>query len=599
MPKIIVIFAALAALSGAPAGAAGVPAETTLPACYPGAAVEAVFTQKSPELAASLEAALPDMKKSGAGGPMVLADYYLLAAHTYAQVPGKTAEAAKYYRLAAEALASADFLPVGLDPVALEKQNEAREKAKMDQLWIAKDKEKKEKDRTEAFSGWMDVSARHKANTEGLPKLEAAIARMRLWAKLRRAWAYYGELGLAGGDAEAQKKGEELLAALGDPGLAEKRAWLVPAASGPKQAGAAQVTLEPWHPMRTDRQYLYELPFLYKTQTFLLTVRNGGTAPVEFTSDDIQLAGKDGSAAALSVGELTPDVLGNGLDMQQFFFPELTPYTFSWLSTKEFNELQLEANPKLADQQWKADQLAQFNAMMARIARERAERAMGWANATRGTVNGILNGIDAASARQDAQRASEARMSGNYRTAALYENRSRWASDNIRSRDEEQKTWEASARRTVENAGKVETMEGFEPKIDPAAWSNSASDNFTRLEAKITLRLAAKKLERFLNSDFVLPHKGTALRIPPGQSWAALVSFPASASADTARVAVDNGGVKKTVAFPLQAREAWVVKAPWLQYKAPLQIMKSHEYGDTMVMKAVDWKVILPDLVYQ
>lgn len=598
MSKIILLFAAL---SGAPAGAAGVPAETTLPACYPGAAVEAVFTQKSPELAASLEAALPDMKKSGTGGPLVLADYYLLIAHTYAQVPGKDAAAAKYYGLAADTLPAADFLPAGLDPVALEKQNETREKAFMDKMWAAKDKEKKERDRTDAFSAWREASERDDANRKNLPRLEAALAKMRLWAKLRRAWTYYGELGLAGGDAAAMKKGEELLAALGDPALAEKRAWLVPAAAGPKQAGAAQVTLEAWHPMRTDRKYSYELPFLYKTHTFLLTVKNNGSAPVEFTSDDIALAGPSGDPLpALPVGELTPLVPGNGLSMQQFFFPELTPYTFSWLSAKDFNEMQLEANEKMAKQQWSADWKARMEADIAAANRRRAEAAMGWANVTRNGVNSILNGIDASSARQDAQRASEARMSGNYKTAALYDARSRWASDNIKDREGDQKRWEGAAQEEIERAGQVQTLEGLAPKITPAAWANSASDNFTRLEAKIALRLASKKLERFLNSDFVLPHRDTALRLPPGQSWTALVSFIAgSEAADAVRVTVNDGGVKRPVSFPLKESSAWAVKAPWLKYGPPVQIMKSREYGDTSVMKAVDWKAIVPDLIYQ
>jgi len=226
------------------------------------AAVEAVFGQKPPELAASLEAALPEMKNLGRGGNLALADYYLLAAHTLAQVPGRTAAAAGYYKAAADLLGNSDFLPKGLDPLAIAKGNIKTQKERLDELWKAKDKEKNEDKSAEILGEYLKESERQKRNTEALPGLEAALNKMKLWPRLRQAWAYYGELGLAGGDAESQKKGEVLLAALADPALAEQRPWLLPAGTAPKQSGAAHVSLEAWHPERTDKKLNYELPFL-------------------------------------------------------------------------------------------------------------------------------------------------------------------------------------------------------------------------------------------------------------------------------------------------------------------------------------------------
>lgn len=595
------LAAGLAALPASPALAAGVPADSTLPACYPQAAVEAVFSQKPPELAAALEAALPEMKNIGRGGGLALADYYLLTAHTLSQVPGKAASAAGYYKAAADLLGSSDFLVKGLDPVALAKGNIKPEQTFIELLWKEWHAAKDEDKQLENMDAYMKAVDRQKKNGVALPKLETAVSRMKIWPKLRQAWAYYGELGLFGGDAESQKKGEALLAAMGDPALAEQRPWLLPAGSVPRQAGPAQAALEPWHPNQTDKKLSYELPFLYKTQTFRLTVKNGGAEPLEFSSDDIVLSSAGAAGlAAMPVGDLTPDVLANGMNLQQFFFPELTPYTFSDQSAKEYGDKQLEVNPEMASQMNDAEWQRKSDEAVARAERRRAERAASWAKTFNAINTNMLNSINAMDARQDSQRASEARSAGSYKTAAMYENRARWAQDSIKYNEESRKSWDAAMDAEAAKAGQVKTSAGSVPVISPAAWENSLSDRLTRLEAKITLRLASKKLERFLNSDFVLPHKATNLRLPPGESWTGLVSFNTREGGyGSLRLTLHQGGAARQLSFPLRERLTWVVKPPYLFYRQPQLVINSRDFGPTNVPMHVDWNVLLPDFAYQ
>ena len=586
------------------------PVDTTLPSCYPQAAIEAVFSQKPPELAATLAASLDEMKKAGKGGPLALADYYLLIAHTYAPVPGKSAEASKYYALAADLLATADFLTKGVeDPVAMAKANQEPEKKHLQELWDAWSAEKDRFQKLDLFKSHLEETARQEKNLKDLPLLQTAVERMKLWPKLRRAWTYYMELGVAGGDAVSRAKGEALLRAM-DTRLAEERPWLAPASAAPRQSGTAQVTLAAWHPGQTDKKLNYELPFLYKTQVFKLTVKNGGTGPLEFNTDDIVLSSATaGDLAALPVGDLGPEVLGNGMNLQQFIFPELTPYTFSNLSATEFNDAQLEINGKLAQQQWSADWEETMDSHQRMIIAERAERAAAWSKTFGDISNSIINGISATEARQDSQRASEARSAGEYKTATLYDNRAKWQLDNIEYNNESRKRWDASMQADVKAAaagdapapaGMVKTMDGVVAEITPAAWEASASDRFTRLEAKITLRLASKKLERFLNSDFLMPHKGTNLRIEPGQSWTGLVPFNIRTGGyDSLKLTLHEGGAQRELDFPLVERTAWVVKPPYLNYQPPFTIVSSRDFGTASVPHAVDWKLIIPDLVYQ
>jgi len=340
---------------------------------------------------------------------------------------------------------------------------------------------------------------------------------------------------------------------------------------------------------------------LYKTQVFLLTVKNGGSEQLEFSSDDIVLSSA-GSAelAALPVGELTPEVLANGMSLQQFMFPELTPYTFSDMTAGEYNDSQLDINVKLAEQQWSADWQSKLDADVARAQAKRAATAAGWAKTSGNITNNMINSINAADARQDSQRASEARMAGNYRSAAAYENRAKWAQDDIKYNNENRKRWDAAMDAEVARAGQVKTMEGRVTAISPAAWDNSVSQNLTGLESKITLRLASRKLERFLNSDFLLPHKSTNLRIPPGQSWTGLVAFNTAAGGYSAlKLTLHEGGTARTLNFPLKEKQAWVVKPPAVHYQPPRLIIISRFFGQASVMKAVDWNVMLPDLVFQ
>ncbi len=604
-------LAFLILLHTANAHAAQVPADTTLPACYPRTVVEAVFGQKPAELAPTLAASLDEMKTSGKGGALALADYYLLTAHTYAQVPGKSAEAAKYYRLAAAQLGSADFLPKGVeDPVAIATAHEKPEADHLQKLWDAWHAESKELEQLDLFKAYYEESARQKRNKDAIPRLQAAVERMKVWAGLRRTWTYYMELGISGDDAESRKKGEELLTAIGDTSLAATRPWLAPSSSGSRQSGTAQVTLEPWYPEQTDKKLNYELPFLYKTQTFGLTVKNSGTAPIEFSSDDIVLsAATAGTLAALPVGELGPDVLANGMSLQQFMYPELTPYTFSNLSATEFNETQIELNGKLAEQQWSADWQERMDSHERAAIRERAERAAAMSQAFGDASHSMLNGINAADARHDQQLASQARSAHAYNTANLYENRARWELDNIKQGDESRKRWKESMQADINAigsgdapvpAGMVKTMDGVMVAITPAAWEESASDRLTKLEAKITLRLASKKLERFLNSDSVLPHQGTNLRIEPGQSWTGLVSFNTqSGGFDSLKLTLHESGAARSLSFPLAEKAIWIVKPPYLNYQPPIMIMSAREFGTASVMKAVDWKLIVPDLVHQ
>lgn len=532
------------ALMLAVASHAAVPADSTLPLCYERESVEAIFSQKPAQMAGTLEAHPPKAEK----GRLVEVSHHLLLAHLYSEQLGDAARAQPHFKTSARLLAGASFAPR-----ALERQAPG-------------------------------------------PVMSAALPGL-TWALTRRAWVLYGELGLFGGDAESLRQGEALFDKL-PAGVVRRQPWLVPA--GGARGGALKVSLERVHPNQTDKALAYALPFLAKLQTFKLTVSNTGSQHVEFGSDDLALELDGKRIPAVSVGELGPATLVNGLRLQQFLYPELTPYTLSELGTAEFNDVQYKINSEKAAAIRAQREEAHFQAIMDRAIESRAQQAMlGVGIARIGTE--MARGIKQVDIRQDRDKAAAARSQGRTGAANFYETRARWEEENMRQDRAREERWTASASAgggTSSGGGRAPAGASGGATIDEAAWAKSASDRVHVLERRIAMRLAVKKLERFLNSDSLLPHKGTRLRLPAGKTWTGLVSFPTPTAAPrSAKLHLAFDGAPSTV-LPLAVESAVAFVPPLLSYGAPTFVNHGPILGEAASGDIdQDWYVLLPELL--
>lgn len=603
--RAAILWAALLALPAALAPAAeDGQAPSALPRIlsefYSPEAAKAYSQGAARELTLALESGLADKEKLAddelAGRKeLVLANHELFLAHTYLDKLRQPAKAAVYFKRYAERLAAArltlDFLTEEYVRSQFPKQ-------------------------------------------EGASRLIAAIGEARRWLDLRGAWALYVEAGLLCGDQEALGQGEALLRGLGQGGGVTERRVYRPEEPR-REAGKVAITLKALHPNEGEAAADYALPFVPGARAFVLTVENRGTELVKFAADDFLLSANGVSVSALPEDKV-PGRIVFSAPLEQFLYPELSPWTFSGMPHETYNQDVVEVNLKKAEAIREAK--AEEKRAVRRVRIKKVLLTIASVYSVLGQAQMAMNaGAYSANASYAAGKASEARADGYLGAARHYQSQSSFYGALASQQQAALSHMQASNGQlfnysglTVANDAKVQKAWAKVKAIRPPDVFKYPPYVVTDREYAERVQGALAKLKRFTEADRFLPVKGSsvkkakyamtmgemmkafdepkgkardlkeelgsAVRVKGGKAWTGLLFFEADGlDADSASLSATLriGEQEAKLSFALRGKDSFVITPKAVSYSLELA-GEGASWGDTQLDYPLLWPALVP-----